>query len=666
MKRLKWLTVGATLTAVLALVSPGRAAGLLFPVGSNRSLAIESQKVEVQINNGVALTTVTQVFRNDSPQPLEALYVFPVPREASVSNFSLWIDGKEVIGEVLERQRAREIYRQVTQVERKDPGLLEQVSHKRFEMRVFPVPAQGTQKIQIAYYQPIDYDSGIGTYVYPLEMNKEAAGTLLKEFSVLVDVTSDIPLKRIYSPSHGDAVVSADLKPGRYRASLEQAKGNLDRDFVLVYELERERMGIQMISSRDKGGDGYFMLLVTPGAPFDEPQKQVNVTFVLDTSGSMANENRLSVARQAVVEGLGLLREQDTFNIVAFNIAPTSFAEGPVPANQANRQRAVEFLKRQNPRGSTDLVPALERAFQFQKPDARNAVLLLSDGDATDVDNHAPFLTSLRRQNRQARVFTFGVGNEVNRPLLDRLAVETGGLADYLSNQDEVGRKIRLMQAKLAAPAAENLNVRFDGIDVYDLAPERIPNLYRGQQLVLLGRYKGTGDAKLTITGEFLGKPETLSATLAFPSADLDNPQIQRMWAWRKVDSLTARVREQGESPGLKKEIVDLGTRYSIVTPYTAFLVLENEAEYQRFSIERHNARRIESERTAYQNQRQADPPAREARDMAWSDGSGGARRSSPGFGGGAVEWVFLAGIGLFGAGRWLGRRRAGTPKPGF
>ncbi len=660
-RRLSPFTSGlAALLLAAGLLAPAGtadAAGLLVPTGQSRSLAIESQKVEVQINNGVAVTTVTQVFRNDAPQPLEALYTFPVPREASVANFSMWINGKEVIGEVLERQRARDIYQQVTRVEKKDPGLLELVNHKTFEMRVFPVPARGTQRIQITYYQPIDYDSGFGTYVYPLEMSKPAVTEMLKEFSVRVDVKSDIPVKRIHSPSHGDAVVTAEIKPGRYRASLEQAKGNLHRDFVLVYELQRERMGINLITSRDKGEPGYFMLLLTPGTQFDEPKKQVNVTFVLDVSGSMATGDRLNVGRQTVAEALDLLRENDTFNIIAFNIAPSSLADRPVPATKANRQRALEFLRGQSARGGTEIVPALEKALEQKSPEARNAILLLSDGEASDLEGNPAILTTLRQQKGDMRIFTFGIGNEVNRPLLDRLAAESGGLADYVSNQDEVQRKIRLMQLKLASPVAEKLRIHFEGVETFDVCPHKLPNLYRGQQLVLLGRYKGAGQAKLTITGELLGRPETITARLDFPETDLDNPQIQRMWAWRKVDAALAQIRDQGESESLRKEIVSLGTTYSIVTPYTAFLVLENEAEYQRFNIERANARRIETERNALQRQWQVDSSNQTAREVQAPAGSSGG-----GGGGGAVEWVFLAGLGALAGGRWMARRRKQPP----
>ena len=212
------------------------------------------------------------------------------------------------------------------------------------------------------------------------------------------------------------------------------------------------------------------------------------------------------------------------------------------------------------------------------------------------------------------------------------------------------------MSTSVASPAAEKLSVRFDGVEAYDVAPQRVSTLYRGQQLVLFGRYKGSGEGKLTISGELLGKPETLTAKFSFPAEDGRNPQIQRMWAWRKVDGLMAQVRESGESPSLRSEVVALGTRYSIMTPYTAFLVLENEAEYQRFNIDRANARRVETERAAQQQQRQQpdESHVQVARDVKFS----GNRSGGGGGGGGAVEWVFLGGLGLLAAGRLLTRKK--------
>lgn len=643
------------------------AAGLLVPTGSNRSLSIDSQQVAVRIDNGIAVTTVTQVFKNDAPQPLEALYTFPVPREASVSNFSMWINGKEVIGEVLERQRAREIYRQVTRVEKKDPGLLEQVDFKTFEMRVFPVPAKGEQRIQISYYQPVDYDSGFATYVYPLEMDEEAVTQLNGEFSLLVDVASDIPLKKIHSPSHQNALVTAELTKERYRASIESVQGNLDRDFVLVYELERERLGLDVLTSRTAGDDGYFMLLLTPGPQFDEAHKQVNVTFVIDSSGSMRRVGKLDVARRAAGLAISALRETDTFNIIAFNIAPRPLADAPLTATPENLAKAREFLAGLEGRGGTDIAPALDDALAMQVPEARNAIVLLSDGQATASDNHSSVLAALARSGTQTRIFSFGIGNEVNRPLLDRLAAQTGGLADYVSGQDEVERKIRLIQAKLESPVATELELKVDGVQIHDVTPGRLPNLYRGQQLVLLGRYNGSGEGQLTLSGTLAGKQELLSQTVTFPETDASHPQIQRMWAWRQVDERLAQLRGGEQSPALIDQIVKLGVDYSIVTPFTAFLVLENEAEYQRFSIERKNAARISSERQALDQQfatpaRQRPPrdnlPAAEEVASATPAGPDSSRSREGGGGGGAVEWLFLAGLGALAAGK-LGMRKS-------
>src|SRR5688572_22655379 len=180
----------ASLVAALVLAMAQDTSGTLVPTGGGPPLEIESQEVRVRVNNGIAVTVITQVFRNNRPEALEAVYTFPVPHEASVSNFSMWINGKEVVGEVLEKKEARRIYESIT-AQRRDPGLLEQVSYKLFEVRVFPVPANGTQKIQIAYYQPVQYDTGFGQYVYPLEAKTRDASRVRGAFKMEVDLLSD-------------------------------------------------------------------------------------------------------------------------------------------------------------------------------------------------------------------------------------------------------------------------------------------------------------------------------------------------------------------------------------------------------------------------------------------------------------------------------------------
>ncbi len=642
--------LAAALIGLLALPQAGRSAGLLIPVGQERSMAIARQNVTVHVNNGIAVTTVDQVFRNHAPAPAEAVYRFPVPENASVSNFSLWINGTEVIGEVLEKQRARQIYREVTSTP-KDPGLLEQTNFKWFEMRVSPVPANGEQRIQISYYQPVDYDAGYLVYTYPLETAGVSRTDLEGEFSVLVDVTSAIPMKQVYTPSHATELLVRQTTPQRFRAGIELAKGTLDRDFVLVCQLERERTGIDLIASRRDGDAGYFMLLVTPSTDLDRLAEPIHCVFVLDVSGSMRELGKLPLARSAVEQMLGRLRPQDRFNIVSFNIAPEALAGASLPGGQAEKDRAKTYLAGLNAAGGTDLLAALRLAAGLQLPGMRNVIVLLSDGQATTTEDHSAYLPLLAGRGAGTTVFSFGIGNDVNRPLLGALAERTGGFADYVSGQEDLDRKVRSLQTKIdspvmadvkidwgGAPPSQNSEMGGSGQQVELVQPDPLPNLYRGQQLVVFGRYRKSGPAKLTLTATVAGKPMTLSADLDWPAATADNPEVERMWAQRTCEAMDRRLSAREGSDADRARIVELGTRFSIVTPYTSFLVLENEAEFKRYGIERLNRERIAAERTSQQVRNAWDPSAAPQGDPVATGGDG----AKPGSGGGAVEWVFI------------------------
>jgi Ca-activated chloride channel family protein len=638
--------VAAVLSAALPLFAQDTS-GTLIPTGGGAPLEIDSQEVLVRINNGIAVTTVTQVFRNNRANALEAVYSFPIPNEASVSNFSMWINGKEVVGEVLEKKQARQIYESIT-AQRRDPGLLEQVSYKLFEVRVFPVPANGTQKIQIAYYQPVEYDTGFGQYVYPLEAKTKEFSRVRGTFKLDVDLVSGLPLKAVTSPSHQDQLAVKETAKGRWRASIETPRGALDRDFVLTFEHERETTGLTLVPFRDRG-DGYFMMLLTAGHDQDKLVDPVNYTFLLDVSGSMGDEHKLEQAVRMIEQLVGGLEARDHFNILTFNIAASAmFPDGSAPATPENVKKAESFLRGLRPKGGTDLVPALEAAGQQQRKDMSNVLILLSDGNATDAEEHGRFRRLLDREGR-VRIFSIGIGNEVNRPLLNTLAQATGGYSDFVSSADEVDRKTKHLAAKILHPVAENLVLKVEGVKVSDVVPARLPNFFRGQQLAVYGRYRGDGKATVTMTGTLGSKPVTVSTEVEFPKTERDNPEVRRMWAWKRCDELMQENRSRGETPTRIDQIVELGKEYSIVTPYTSFLVLENDQQYRQFGIEQRNARQIQDDRAA-QDRRAADSAPRTTR------GSGGGG----GGGGGSVELGFLALVGALAGGRaWARRRKA-------
>ena len=589
------------LTALVVVTSPwlaqrSQAAGLLIADGGMGGiLEIKEQTVNVTINNGVAVTEVQQIFLNTENRQVEALYTFPVPKGASVSNFSMWINGKEMIGEVVEKKRAREIYNSYKRV-RRDPGLLEQTDYKTFEMRIFPISAKAQQRVKVTYYQELDFDHDQASYVYPLatvtrdNINQNTTGKLAMTLRVL----SEVPLVDMQSPSHTDGFAIAKHSANFYEASYETDSGSIARDFVLNFDMARPRTGVDIITSKPDGEDGYFMLTVTAGKELAELDQPMDYIFVLDVSGSMRNSSKLIMSKDAIYAFVKELSDKDRFEIIAFNVQPEQLFKIMQPADKTNLDQAKSFLDQQSARGGTSLVPALQAAYSYANPDRQLNVVILSDG-MTEQDQRQTLMQLINQRPENARIFTIGVGNEVNRPLLSQLANQTNGLAAFISQEDNFERQAHAFRRKLIRPVATNLSLKFDGVDVYDIEPAKLPALYFGAPLRVYGRYRNTTDqSTVNIAAEVAGKTINQQAPIALPRTDGDNPQIERMWAWHRINSLL-NDNTQDNVP----QVIGLGEAYSIVTEYTSFLVLENDSEYKRWKIDRRNALRIKRDRAA-------------------------------------------------------------------
>lgn len=590
------------IATLLALTAPadGHAAGLLIADGGfGGVLEIKEHDVKVTVNNGVAVTHVSQTFVNTEKRQVEALYTFPVPNGASVANFSMWIDGKEMVGEVLEKKRAREIYDSYKR-KRRDPGLLEQVDYKTFEMRIFPIGPEAEQQVQISYYQELDVDHDRATYVYPLATvtRPDADARVSGRFSIDMAIKSAIPIVDVGSPSHGDDFVTAAHSDGYVQASLEAAGGSLARDVVVSYGLSRPKTGIDLITSKTPGEDGYFSLILTAGKDLETLERGMDYVFVLDISGSMANDGKLLVSKDSLSAFINELGPEDRFEVMAFNVAPETLFNALRPGDDAAKAEAGAFLDGKRGRGGTVLSLAMNTAYGYGDPDRPLNVVILSDG-LTEQEERVKLAGLIRSRPANARVFCIGVGNEVNRPLLEGLAEDSGGLAAFISRGDDFGRQAKAFRRKLMRPVASNLSIDFGGLRVYDLVPESLPDLFHGAPVRMYGRYAGDGEARVTLKGDIQGQAFEQTASLVFPESDADNPEIERMWAWHRVDRLLKEADKTGNRDPVIDEIVRLGEGYSIVTEYTSFLVLENDAEYKRWKIERKNARRLTRDREA-------------------------------------------------------------------
>lgn len=596
--------VTMAMLAILTTTKQCYAAGLLIADGGfGGRLEIVEHDVKVTINNGIAVTEVNQIFQNTENRQVEALYTFPVPKGASVSNFSMWINGKEMVGEVLEKKRARQIYDSYKRT-RKDPGLLEQTDYKTFEMRIFPIGPKAKQRIQVTYYQELDFDHDWATYVYPLATTTKNGldSRVNGKFAVSMDVKSTVPVVEMTSPSHSKDFLIINHTQNFYEASLENRDGDLARDVVLAFHTQRPITGLDMIASNGADEDGYFMMTLTAGKELEKLVTGSDYVFILDVSGSMSNAGKLNTSKNSIESFIAALGKEDNFEVITFNRQATALFNKLTPAAEQARTQAASFLNSLEARGGTRLQPALSAAYKYGNPDRTLNVVILSDGMTEQAEKNV-LMNMISTKPDNARMFCIGVGNEINRPLLKQMAEDAGGLAAFISQEDDFKRQAQAFRRKLTHPIAANLQLRVNGMDIYDVEPQKLPNLYHGLPIRIYGRYRGNGAGEVILSGDVNGRAITTKSEIIFPKTDNDNPEIERMWAYNRMQTLEKNMSSKTDQTAIN-EIVRLGEAYSITSEYTSFIVLENDTEYKRWNIERRNALRIKRDRRAQEKVR--------------------------------------------------------------
>ena len=661
--------------AVVAVLAAGRAqgAGLLSPSdGRSPPLQIRDHQVTVVVEDGYAVTTLEQVFHNPHDRALEAIYSFPVPEKAAVSEFTYWIDGKPVSGEVLPKARARQVYED-QKAAGNEAALAEQDSYKTFEMTVWPVPARGEVRIRLAYIQPAHLDTGIGRYAYPLQEGGvdeqklafwTANEVVSERFSFDLTLRSAYPVEAIRLPAHPQAVVSQlDGKTWRIRIESQAAGATgpsgdadvipaaaapggfsgaetfrLDQDIV-VYWRHAEGLpgGVELVAHKPAAGRrGTFMLVVTPGGDLSPITKGSDWVFVLDKSGSMSGKWHTLV--EGVARGLEKLRPDDRYRIVLFDRAATDLDGGLSPATPENIRRSIDALRAVQPNQGTNLYAGLDRGLQRLDADRTAAILLVTDGVANVGETRQrAFIKRVAKQD--VRLFTFILGNSANRPLLEAMTRESGGTAIAISNNDDIVGAVLVATSKVTHEAMHGVRLEIDGLRVADLTPTRPASLYRGEQLVLFGHYWGDGPADVTLTARISGQPVTYRTRFDFPSVATANPEIERLWAYAAIEERLQELEDFGADADLEQAVVDLAVEHGLVTSYTSMVVVREEV-YAQLGIDRRNQVRLKIEATA-REQRAARPAAERRVDQAQPMFQGA--RPSHGGGAGAIGPISLA-----------------------
>jgi Ca-activated chloride channel family protein len=567
-----------TLALALGLLAPAAASahGILVPTDRTLPpLALKHQRVTIDVTGGAAVTKVEQVFVNSTSRMLEATYLFPTPEGAVITDFRLMMNGKMVRGEVLARDKAEQIYTDIVR-RMKDPGLLDWMKPNLLRARIFPVPANGEQKVEITYGQALPFLDGTYKLTYPLKTPNQALRTL-QDFTLTVNLDHPQPLKTIYSPSHR---VSIGRK-GETKAIIgfEGESVTLDSDFTLYFGVSKKDVGLNVLTHRVPGEPGYFMLMAAPKAVFDTDEIQGKaVTFVLDTSGSMSGV-KIEHAKKALLWTLDRLGSDDRFNVVRFSSDVEELSSDLLVASKANVAKAKAFVAGFEAAGGTAIDEALATALKAKVRGTRHMVVFLTDGRPTigETDPAKILAGAARANGDKARIFPFGIGDEINTHLLDRLAQAHGGTSAYVKPNEAIETHVAAFYNQVAFPVLTDLKLDMAGAKPFAMLPGALTDLFRGSQLVIVGRYRTAGEHLVRLEGHMGDAARRFDYEARFPADNRDNAFVAKIWAHRQVGFLLDQVRLSGETAELKAEIVQLATRYGIVTPYTSYLVVEDE-----------------------------------------------------------------------------------------
>src|SRR5881396_2272317 len=542
-------------------------------------LEVTRHQASVRINDQLAATSIEQEFYNPNDQRIEGTFLFPVPKGAQIKKFTMEIDGKPVEAELMSADKARGIYEDIVRKSR-DPALLEYAGQDVFKVRIFPIEPRAKKRVSLSYSQLLKSDSGLVGYTYPLNTEKFSAKPI-PDLSLKIEVETKRPLKSIYSPSHNVEI----KRHGEKKATVGYEARNVkpDTDFQIFFAPEADDIGVNLMTYRTSSDDGYFLLLASPGIdPNDKKALPKDVAFVLDTSGSMAGK-KLDQAKRALLFCVENLNEDDHFEIIRFSTETEPLFNKLTVASKENRSRANEFIKELKPIGGTAIDDALRKALALrsEKADRPFAVIFLTDGLPTigNTDENQIVANAKKSSGGNVRVFCFGIGHDVNTHLLDKITEETRAFSQYVLPEEDIEVKVSNFFAKIKDPVLTDPTLSFTGdIRVTKLYPSPLTDLFKGEQLVLAGRYTGKGASAVVLEGTVNGARKKLTYDVNFSGETTEHDFIPRLWATRRVGYLLEEIRLHGENAELKDEVTELARKYSIVTPYTAYLIIEDEA----------------------------------------------------------------------------------------
>ncbi len=533
-------------------------------------LHLEAEAIKVEVTDQVAKTYIVQTFKNDTDRNLAGTYLFPLPDDTTFSSFSLHIDGKPIEGKILEAAEARQQYEAIVR-QMVDPGLLEYADHKTVRARIFPIPAHGTKKVELEYTQLLKAENGLLKYSFPLK--SKGGEDPVDEVKIDMKLQSKQGLRTIWSPTH--SITSSRTTDNLAKVSF-LGKGIVpDKDFLLYYSVSDKAMAANVLTHKSVGEEGYFLLTLSPPMKSEQVVAK-DIVLVADTSGSMQGEKIVQL-RQALKYVVNALNPADRFSIVQFNTDADALKSQLMQATPENKRLAASFIDDLDARGGTNIGDALAMGTTMlnQTTDRPGFLVMMTDGEPTVGDTDVHTLLKKVKSKRDIRVFDFGVGNDIDTRLLNRLAEENHGTAQYVSTDENIETALSSFYQKIKSPVLSDVSITYDGVQVKDTYPRSVKDIFQGTQVLVLGKYKGGGSAHLNVTGKVNGVPRSYSFPLTFAAQEAEHTYLPRLWAMRRIGYLTEVAKANGDNREVVDEIVALSKKHGIISAYTSFLATD-------------------------------------------------------------------------------------------
>jgi Ca-activated chloride channel homolog len=560
----------------LIIVSPPEWNGWVSPRFNPYSLEVRSIRVNVDIKELSAVTTIDEVFYNPSQMNLQGYFLFPVPKGSVIKNFSMEINGKTVQAELLDAKKARQIYEEIVW-KALDPALLEYSGQDLFKVRIFPIEPMKEKRIKISYSQVLEKDNNLMEYVLPMNTKKFSAKPL-NDVAVKINIENSSSIKTLYSPTHK---VETILKNANHATvGYEEKNVKPDIDFKVYIGTDKHAVGVSLLTYKEEGEEGYFMLNVSPGGDLNNSEVvKKDITFVLDVSGSMTKE-KMDQAKKALTFCVDHLNGNDRFEIIKFSTEANALFGKRTEASMANVMKAKEFIRNLSAIGGTNMDEAMTLALKEKNETGRpHFIIFITDGKPTigEIDDDKLVKKIISQNLENVRIFTFAIGDDINSYLLDKLTDQTRAARTYLAPNEDLEIKVSGFFEKVSYPVLTEVKLSFDkNVGVSNLFPREMPDLFRGSTLTIFGRFASKGNSEVKLIGKVNDKPMTFAYISEFKD-EKKYDFIPALWATRHVGYLLDQIRLNGEKKELVDEIVILAKKYGIITPYTSYLILEDE-----------------------------------------------------------------------------------------